>query len=265
MHAVAPEFFTWIDETLPIINVVAIMALVLAIIGIISSFMPSSSGERKTFEVKLRQMNIKKQPQKREYEPLGREVRFIKRWIRPIAKKAVKGSSGIVEDLKSVGKAIKRYGHIPRARQVIIEQIRKILPKEHELQNRIMQLKDLNSKLLKFDSSLFSEKSGMRFDTMSPEEKSWYAKEIKDEIERIGLEKQVQQMEQKLEQCIMETNRYLAFAGEALNEGKPDESLKAIEGAVASERQISELAQRVKKFEGILLSMAKRDLKIEKH
>ena len=43
MHAVAPQFFTWIDETLPIINVVAVIALVLAVIGVISSFMPSAN------------------------------------------------------------------------------------------------------------------------------------------------------------------------------------------------------------------------------
>ncbi len=262
MHAIAPEFFIWLDENIPVLNVVALIALIMAIIGSILPLLHTGT-DGKTFEMRLHQYAMP--GRNREHDALRKEVKFIKRGIRPIAKKAVKESDGTVEDLQSVGKAINRYGHIPQARKIIIEQMARILPKEHELQNRIMQLRDLNMKMLRFDSSIFSEKSGLQFNNMSPEEKNGYRKEIKDEIERIDLEKQVQQIEQKLEQCMMETNQYLTFAGEALKEGKAEESLQAIDGAVASEREISELTQRVKKLEGILLSLAKLDLKIEKH
>lgn len=138
------------------------------------------------------------------------------------------------------------------------------MPREHEIQNRIQNLRNINDQLLRLDASLFSKKSRERFENMNTEERDLFKKELKDEIDRIGIEKQIQQIEQRLEQGFDEINQYLGFAANPLNKGKRDEALNAIEQAISLKKETSELAKRIKKLKGILQTLAKREFNLEK-
>ena len=263
MLAMVPNLFTWFDETMPFLSVILVMIFLLAVVGVASSLWAHGGGT-KVFKERLQQARASEPERKREREAVNKEARFIKHRVKPIAKKAAKGSEEILEDLESVEDAIRRYGHIPKERRIIIDQINKIIPKEHELKKSIQNLRIRNDQLLRLDTSLFSEKSRQKLKEMSHDEKTLLKKELRDEVERMGLEKRALEIEEALSQHIDNVSRNLSDTISQLDNGQIQEALGSINNAITSEKGISEQAKEVQKLERKLLGLTKRDVRIEK-
>lgn len=153
--AVTPEFLGWIAEAMPLLGLALIIALVLAVFGAASLLWPSGRGG---LEAKLRRTKAEPRPNPSDQETFSREAKYIKHRIRPITKKAVKGTETILKDLGSIQKAITQFGKNPEARRVIINQISRVMPKQHQVQIRIESVKQLSNRILRLDNAIFSNK-----------------------------------------------------------------------------------------------------------
>ena len=262
MFAIAPDLFEGLDDSAPFLSATLAIALLLAFGLSISSLFPGDGA--RAFRMKLREIRDTYPGRARQQGAIGNEIRFVKRWVQPAAKKNFETSELVLHDLGSVAEAIRKYGHIPQARRAIAERMASIFPKEHELQGNIQNLRTMINKLLELDLSLFSETSRERVEGMSPEEKDLMKKELRDEIQRLEIEKRILAIEKDLDQCIQEICQSLNDAGGELNAGRVEQALQLINRAIDREKAITRLSHEIMKLEYELLALAKRDSRIEK-
>ncbi|MFC1734751.1 hypothetical protein ACFL1X_01445 [Candidatus Hydrogenedentota bacterium] len=259
MKSVTPEFFMWLEDTVPLLHLAVNVSMLFAVLEVLSPLIIHSSLEKKLRSVEQNQSSRVKGRKAEE-----KEAKFIKRRVKPIAKKAVKESNIIQKDLESISKAIQRDGGIPDARGIIATQIKRVLPEEHALFKDIRNLLEMNERLLRFDTSVFSQKSREQLNGMNDKERALFKKELSNEVEKIDLEKKVRRIEQSLENHVRETAKSVNAAGEALLAGRARDAQNLVGAAIAGETSIQKLADAVKQLEGQLLALTKRDVKLEK-
>lgn len=142
--------------------------------------------------------------------------------------------------------------------------MRCLVPKGKELEIDLKRLRDLNEKVLRLDGSLFSEKRRELVQQMSEAEKNLLKKELLDELEKMGMDKKMEEMEAEIARRNENVYRNLGEAAEYLSAGKISESVESMNKAIFLENKIYSLAKQIKWLEGKVLKLTKRDIRVEK-
>jgi hypothetical protein len=263
LMAVTPELFRWLSSNIPILGLAVLLLLILSVFGAASAFWPGSGSS--AFMAKLHRTqagNPGASPRGKEFK---KEAGVIKHNLRPIARKTVKDSEAILNDLEAVRGAIQKYGADPQTRRIIIQEIAKILPKQHELRNQIQYLKGLNEQILRLDASIFSKDQRQQISTLNAKQKTLFQAELRDQAQRMGIEQKIQRIEAAFDQYAANIDAYLRDATGFLQSGQIQESMRALENAVAAEQTTVKLARAAQNLETALLALSKRDIQIEKY
>lgn len=263
VHGAAPGFVKWLQSQLPFMYLIALIGLLASFYFAFTSLRPELFRQHR-FEDKLRQAHANEPEHKRQRETVGKETGFIKGWLKPKARNTYSESVQIENDLQSVADAIKKHGQDPESRALILQRMGEVAPKGQELLKTVRDLRDLTERLLRADVELFGEKNRQRLAAMMPQDKELWAKELHDEVDRIGFEKKTGQLEGAIESMVLRVGQCLKRAAELLREGRVGESWQKIQNALKVEKDASGIAQKLKKLEKLILSLAKRDYRIEK-
>jgi hypothetical protein len=257
LHAVTPEAFLWTNEVMPYFNISALLLLLIAIFGFGASFWPGHVNRASYKHPKG--VGYKDPFWQKHKDAAKNEEKFIKRQIKPISKKSVKDSKSILNDLKYVNDGIQKYGYSDKARHVISRQIDKILPKEHELARAVSRLKELNERILKFDSSLLNESSREQLKKMSNGDKAKLKASMKDELKRIGAEKRIREIDSKLEKRLNVLSEYLGSAKDSLVYDQVDKALDYIKKAISIEKENKTYLKEVKRMEIRIMRLIRKN------
>lgn len=262
LAAVMPSLFTWLRDRAPLIGLILMILFILSLVGAVSAAWPSSFGAG--FEGRLRQTQQADPEARQLRQAFKGETRFMKRAIKPIAKRNVKDSKTILNDLSRIKDAIARYGNDPKARPIILEQISSVLPKQHALLRNIQNLASLSGQVQRLDASLLDRKRRQQLAGLAPEKRELLHAELRGEAAKLGIDQRVAQLENALDKNSKQSLLSLDEAANRLRAGQPDQALQAMQEAIAAEQATAELAQTVNGLEQDLLSLAKRDFKLEK-
>ena len=263
VHGAAPKFVSWLQGQLPFVYLLALIGLLASFYFVFTSLRPEVFRKLR-FEERLREARENEPERKHERDWVNKEEAFIKRFLKPGAKHALKESSEIEDDLQSVADAIKRNGRNPEARSVILQRMNEIVPKGQQLLKTLQELRDLTRRLLRSDTELFSEKNKERISAMSPRDKDLWTKELHDEIDRLGLEKRTGQLEETIEAMVSRVGELLKKAAEHLREGHIEEAWQEVQNAVNIEKEATTIAHKLKKLEKTILSLTRKDYRIER-
>lgn len=254
IYAVAPELFTWLNETMPLLGAGMVIGLLLGVFGALSAFWPHSLP---TVNVLHRPERWKSQDARRR-EALGQEVRLIQRDGRRTVREGVRDSSNILSNLTHVRNAIRRDGHNPARRARILESLQHVVPEEEKLWRDVQSARDLHERLVQFDESALHEDARERLQAMTSEEKLTARKRLNDELAKLGVERHISRIEESLKERLEALARQVSDAAGLLNGGDVDQALAAMDRALAEEEAIGKLAREAKEFEKSLLRLARK-------
>ena len=261
--AVAPEIITWLGETAPIFVLLLVFLLALSLFSIVSGFWPFSN-QRRLIDQGYRQA-VASDPMRRWDEGAAiREKRFLKHRLRPGAKQEASEARDLGRSISDLYDFIRRRGSRPEDIPSVLNGIRKTMAQAETLQRQAHDLRDLNARLKRFDVTLFSRKSRERLADVGPEAKAMLAKEMRDEVERLDVEKKADRIEEALERHVAELTRLLSEAAAAVQSGQPDRAAQIVKQAKASEEAIEKLADLMRRLEDYLLALTKNDIRIER-
>ena len=263
VHGAAPKFVGWLQSQMPFVYLLALLGLLASLYFAFTSLRPEVFRQHR-FEERLREAKANEPERKHARETVKKEEGFIKRFLKPGAKHALKESVEIEDDLQSVANAIKKNGHNPEARPVILQRMGEIVPKGQQFLKTIQELREMTRRLLQADTELLGEKNKERLSAMTPRDKDLWSKELHDEVDRLGLEKKTGQLEEAIEDMVTRVGERLKKAGELLREGHIEEAWQEAQNALNIEKNASSIAHQLKKLEKTILSLARKDYRIER-
>lgn len=257
--AVVPGFFSWINQKMPLLNLILVICLFIAIYNVISHLF-RKHGIPDKLKRQFGQVREKYDNEAGALRKSGKQEHKIQQ----ITKKAYKNSNQILNDLLEVLKSIKKYGHIPSARKTIKEQIEKTLPEQDELIKIIQRLQELNKKVLSFDLSLYSKETQTRYQKLSEEEKELLKKELHDEYIKIGIERKLPELEKKIQEYEKEIRICLKQAASYILNGNVPQAKNIIMKAINLEKETTTILNEIRALEQQILKHTKKEIAIER-
>ena len=259
--AAVPGFFSWINDAMPIINLGLLAGFFIACYNIIAHLLHHKSISerfgRKLKEVAKNSNDIT--------SSLNRSEKFQKDEIKPITQRAFKSSNQILNELLEILKSIERYAQIPEARKVIKEQIDRILPEQIELMEQLKKLQILHKRVLSFDLSLYSNQSQMRLRELSDTGKAMIKQESINLYTKLGVEKQLQEFEQRIQSYQASIKSCLQQASVYLMSGDIIRTKEFIQKAISLEKGTSSIIEKLAVLEKQILEHTKKEIALERH
>jgi len=262
MLGVAPEFLNWLSDTAPLL-ILPILGLLLAALGSLMLSAVPIGGSRRIFDVGFRHAMADDPIHRWDRNMTGKEKRFIKHRLRPTAKKAYKEAKTVSHDLDSIEAEIRRHAGNPQHTPEIVKTIQATVPDIEDLKRMVGNLRSLHEKIKGLDTTLLSHKSRERGSEADAQARALLDKEMRDEIERLDLEKKAGQIEDAMQHHVAEMTYHLAQAMTAIQANQTDQALTAIHNAKSNQQAIAELAHLIRKLEDYLLSLTKSDVRLE--
>jgi hypothetical protein len=260
LTATMPGFFAWINKNTPLLGLGLVAGFIWASYNVVSHLF-----RRKKLSQELGEKFDKvKTEAKGEIDNLDRSKRFQKANARRITKRAKKASREILEDLEEILKAIDKYGHLPEAGPMIKERIDKVMPEQLELVDFLTRLQNLHKRLLSFDTSLYSHELQTRYRNQTGTERAILKKELGDEYQKLGIERQLLDLEGKAQGYLTGMKNALAQAGQEIVSGNPDGAKGAIERAMTLEKETSTIIDHLRYQERQILKHTKREISMER-
>jgi hypothetical protein len=256
MRAVSPEFFDRLNETMPLLSVAGLVALVAAVVTVVTGLFPGSG--HSWFRLARHGNDTPRQHTHRK--DIYAEAGSLKKYGEPIAKKSIRESGILVRDLKAAREAIKKHGQNPAHRRNIVEQMQQFIPRENELLHDIENLKTLSERLLAFDEQVLHEDLHAQWAGATPEGKERLKREIHAELAKANLEKRMAHIAFAMRAHLEALHHSVTESAHALNDGQVREALALMDRAIMEDAAIGKMAQQVRAMEKLLLRFVRHEL-----
>ncbi len=260
IRAISPVLFNWLADKVPFINFILGVAVIISVWYAASLFVrkPNTSlgtmGSGFTHGVKKAADSVKE---------FVSEGRIVKARLGRITKKQRKKSNEVMDDLKDMGNVINEHGNSAYGRKLITQKLQDIIPKEHDLINKLAYLKNLNDWLKSFDLNKFKELKE-RYDVAPETKKRLIKKEILEEREKLNIEQKIDEIELDIKKYQEDFNYYLNIIVSYLNAGKVEEAKNWLPKAIACEKKTTDLLKKMQTLEKLIFNLTKVEIKQEK-
>jgi len=259
IKAVNPLLFNWLADNAPFIHFVLGIAVIISIWHIFSLFIRRPNKSLNNIRVKTPEVFKKVTNTVREFMTEGE---IIKARLEIITKKERKQSAEIIAELKEILDIIDEHGRSSYACKLIVEKLQDIIPREHDLVNKLVYLKNLNEELKKFDFSKFKELKE-KYARASKEGKKLIKKEILEQREKIHIEQKIDDLDLEIKKYEEEFRYYLNMAVNYLRAGKLEETKKWVYEIIECESKTGSLLKKIQVLEDIILKLTKIEVKQE--
>ena len=262
IRAVSPTLFSWLEQKAPFIHGVLGIAVIIAIWQAVASFVhlgrPSLEGIRKHLEhpvAKFKERALTAQE-------LASEKRIIKGRLEKVTKRERKQAKEIIVDLKEMIKIIEEHGETAHGRELITQKLQDIVPREHDLLQKLTYLKNLDEWLRRFDFRQFKE-LGQKYAASSKEEKSLIRKEILEQRKKMNIEVEIENLNYAAKKYEEDFRYCLNMIVNYLNAAKLEEAEKWLYKAIECEKETAGLLKKMNRFEDLLLKLTRIEIKLE--
>jgi cell division protein FtsL len=241
---------------MPLINLGLLIGFFIAGYTILTHFF-----HRKNMKEKLEPM-LDKAKSELQTTPsiLNQSKLFQKHQIKPITKKAYKASHAVLEQLTEIMGLIQKYGHLPEARKEIKTQLDNILPRQMEIVQNLNRLRAFHKRILAVDWSIYSAQTRNQLGSLDGPSKIILKKELSDEYRKLGIERELQNNEQRIQNYQLELRQNLQQAGILLINGNPHEAINLVQHAIGLEKGALGLLEQLRDLEKQMLSHTKKEI-----
>jgi uncharacterized membrane protein YjfL (UPF0719 family) len=188
------------------------------------------------------------------------ELSLVKQDLKRITKDGIKESGDIIARLREMIRIIEQYGSTDRARHLIAEKLKEIIPKENQILKRLVYLKDLSQKIEALDSGTFKEIRA-RWDKVPEKERDIIREGIKIEKNKIISEEKLQQLETRLTKYDNDFRYSLSSAVDCLKFNQPVQAREWLLKAIKYEEEAMIIFKEMNGLENLLLNLTKREFR----
>jgi len=213
-------------------------------------------------DIKLRNLTkkIRKKELSRKAEGFGKE-KGVAKILEGITKTEEKESHKIIQDLKIVKSVLEKQGSNQKIRNLVQNKIRDILPKKHGTEIKLSYLKEMTTRMERFDTSFFTKLKDS-YNKLSEQQKKDAKKELERELEKLNAEKEIiGQLAPMMEQYNDTMQKYLRGAISQLSIGDLGLALHWINEAIIYEQGIQSLARKTGSLERLIRETTEKEFK----
>ena len=253
--AVNPVLFNWLADNSPFIHSVLGIAVIISIWHIFALFIHKPNMSLNAIEIKSK----KAAHSVREFVTEGR---IIKGRLKKITKKERKQSNEIIDDLKDMVNIIDEHGNTAQGRKLIAKELQDIMPRQHDLVNKLTYLRNLDDWLEKFDIGKFKELKE-KYNKASKQEKELIRKELLEQREKINIEQKIEALDLEIKKYQENFNYNLNMSVNYLNAGKLEEAKEWLYEAIGCEKKTGSLLKNMQQLENVILKLTRVEVKQE--
>ncbi len=257
--AVNPVLFNWLADNAPFIHFVLGIAVIISIWHIFSLFIHKPDMSLNAIRIKSPEVLKKAAHSAQEFISEGR---VIKARLKKITKKERKQSNEIIADLKDMVNIIDEHGNTAQGRKLIAKNLQDIMPRQHDLVNKLTYLKNLDDWLKKFDIGKFKELKE-RYDKASKRKRGLIKKEILEQREKINIEQKIEALDLEIKKYQENFNYNLNMSVNYLNAGKLEEAKEWLYKAIECEKKTGSLLKNMQQLENVILKLTRVEVKQE--
>lgn len=185
----------------------------------------------------------------------------IAKMLERITKKEEKEGKQIIQDLQDIRSVIEQYGNNREAGKLISKKIKDILPKKHDMEIKLVYIREITARLEQFDISLFANLKDS-YGNLPDQEKKIVREEIEQEMEKLKAEKEIiTQLTPLMEQYSHKMEQFLSSAINKLREGDRRRAIEWLQEAIAYEKGINDLAQKTGSLERLIRRITEKEFK----
>lgn len=246
------------NKNLGLVNLGFLLIFVLAILKLIKFRKSSSSGSYRGKGVESRRSEIEQ-----EIEGQADEKQIIKTGIRPYTEIEIRTLEDISEALAEIQKTVEgdRNKLSQEDRFKIIRVFESIFKKEALFKKILEKVSDLFKQIEIRDVKQFKELE-KRMATAEENEKRILKVEMKGEQEKLKIEKTINQLESRLNRCIIYLNEHLRLANQKMkNSPYPYDAKPSLVKAREALKEILEISKETKIMEKKLVRLTKTEKK----
>ncbi len=261
----APGLFDWLKRMAPFLLGLMLMLLIGCIGMLIMPWGSFSHGDMGGRDRRQRIREVGPGPGRGWDRAANRGERsFIRRRVRPQARRLVRQGNQLSRDLGAIEKDLRRKKNDPRSLGRAAEQIDRLIPQAELLSREGVQMSQMQETLRRFDTQLLSRKDRERLTALSRGNRALLTQEIRDETSRERANERSINIEKAFARRGEEISRHLLTALTALKQGDRQTALVEIDRAKAVQQSIAKLLWLLLKFENYLQRLARRDGRIER-
>jgi hypothetical protein len=188
------------------------------------------------------------------------EKNFIKAKLEKITEEAGKGLKQIIRDLIELREYIVEFGGTTRGRDMLVRKIESIIPKEQQTQIKIQTINQMVRGLSNFDIERF-ENLKEEYKNLPSKAKIHLKKELQSEWQKMDIEKQMKKLEEAVMEYDHSFNHALKMTIVSLRSNRIKSSLRQLDEAIKSEKQLLKSLQQMERLEKKLESFIKKEMK----
>lgn len=257
--AAVPGFFAWVNRTIPLINLGLLIGLLVAGYTIVAHFLRKKGIPEKYAPV----IHKEKEEFKTMPAELSESKKYQRNEVKPITKRAYRESRNVLEELKRLVPLVEKYGHLPEARKDIRMKLEKILPRQLEVVQYLTRLQVLHKRIRESDWSVYSASVRGQLGRLDGPAKTSMKNELIDEYVKLGIEKRLSEIEQRIQVYQTELRRCLEEAGGILTNGDTNGVVGILKRAVSYEEQSMNMIEGLRSLEKEILKHTKREIALD--
>ncbi len=261
MRAVSPNIFDWMqkNEWTAFLHSILLIAVFIALFQGVRALFPRSEEAMRTLARKVKQP-VETARDLRLPKEEKQEKAIIRSRLERITKKEMKESKKIIRDLQEIMKITDEHGGSAEGRRLISQKIADIVPREHEATRLLAALKDIDTKLMRFDLRVF-ESLRERYRKLPDNLKKKLRITITEQRAKLGCEEKLRYFEKKIEEYDKDFTYSLKMVIVNLNAGKTEDSKKWINEAIRYEYGILRICKQMKVLEDLMIKITKREFR----
>jgi hypothetical protein len=251
IRSITPGLFDWMlsNPNMAWLHSVLLIAVIISVYKIIRLLFPGrdetmSKGSKTLVE----EVSYKPRDFLDHLREEKNEKNFIKAKLEKITKEAGKDLKQIISDLIDLRKYIIEFGGTTRGREMLARKVESIIPKEHQVQNRIQTIKDMVQRLSNFDSQNF-ENLKEEYKNIPSKSKKHIERELQSEWRKMDIEKQIIKLEEAVMKYDHSFNHALKMTIVSLKSNRIKSSLQHLDEAIKSEKQLLKSFQHIERLE----------------
>ena len=262
IRSVSPGFFDWMinNEYLAWLHSVILIAVLISIYKLSRLFFGKKDNSNDPIEKKFLKDTFSKPVEKiKQYKEEKNELAFIKSKLEVITNGSGKDSQQIIKDLQELKKIILEFANSSKGRRIISQKVESIISQEKQIHYNFETIREMISKVSNLDIHQFKNLQE-QYDKLPKDQKSNLNNQIKIEWKKLNIDRQMIKLEEAILIYDKLFRHHLELLISSLNVNKIKESVKQIDEAILTEKNLVSSIHQLERLEKKIEHFIKKEI-----
>jgi len=272
LEALSPKTATGLADIFPLLDLAVALALLVGFWKVLQHLLPKNA--RATVDRVADRIEDegpaaarpegKVSRREPEVEHLKKELRRekpeISHRLKSIVRRESKESRAILRELHVIKSVLESQKHAAKDRHIIAGAFRRIPPKQHRMKSLLMEVKELDTRLARFDLAVLHELREA-YRKIPSGQKTMMKKLVLEERRKIQSERRIQVVEGFIKKYDTNTAKCYELGGEAIVKNDMSTALKWVDAAIRYEEEARRMIKRAYAIQRMLARITRLELR----